>query len=80
MNCDIAKGDLSPLVLKYHPPHSDTYASKMRLRGKRRKQTWTFYFLTYIISISIGEGANCPHPPVPYAATYINITGGPDSR
>ena len=44
--------------------------------------SWTFYFLSYFVClISWGLGvANsefCPHPSVPYAATYTNVTGGP---
>ncbi len=43
---------------------------------------WTFYFLSYfvcftrLLAIAASEG-NCPHPAVPYAASYLNETGGP---
>jgi len=66
------------------------------MRKVRRKRSssagapWTFYFLTYFVCLTAGnfppiavaadDAGNCPHPTVPYAATYLNITGGPDSR
>ena len=44
-----------------------------------KNQWWTFYFLSFLLLLSVsvlGED-RCPHPAVPYAATYTNITGGP---
>ena len=45
--------------------------------------SWTFYFLSYfvcLISFALHCNADefCPHPSVPYAATYTNVTGGPN--
>ena len=41
---------------------------------------WTFYFLSYFVCLTTWANADgqldCPHPPVPYAATYTNVTGG----
>ena len=51
------------------------------MKKVRRKSLtpWTFYFLTYYVCLTATTGLNCPHPEVPYAATYLNITGGADS-
>ena len=50
--------------------------------------SWTFYFLSYFVCLttcsfftlvsSQESSSNCPHPSVPFAAKYINVTGGPD--
>ena len=50
--------------------------------------SWTFYFLSYFVCLttcsfftlvsSRESSSNCPHPSVPFAAKYINVTGGPD--
>ena len=46
---------------------------------KKERRKWTVYFLTYLVCLTRATLAlNCPHPSVPYAATYLNITGGPD--
>ncbi len=34
---------------------------------------------TLTSSLVLGQEKLCPHPAVPYAATYINVTGGPTS-
>lgn len=43
-------------------------------------QAWTFYFLSYFVCLTttLVSGDNCPHPAVPYAATYVNSSGGAD--
>ena len=41
-----------------------------------------FLFVTRTVVVSAAEldirGSRCPHPSVPYASTYQNISGGPD--
>ena len=45
---------------------------------------WTFYFLSFFVCLTTpsawaaDSALNCPHPSVPLAAKYTNITGGPD--
>ena len=40
------------------------------------------FFVTRTVNVSAAEldirGSRCPHPSVPYASTYQNISGGPD--
>ena len=41
------------------------------------------FFVTRTVVVSAAEldirGSRCPHPSVPYASTYQNISGGPDN-
>ncbi len=41
---------------------------------------WTLYFLAYFVCLTATSAASspCPFPAVPYAATYSNVSGGPD--
>ena len=52
---------------------------------KTRRKDWTFSFLSFFVclttSLSFVEAqdpSNCLHPEVPFAAKYVNVTGGPD--
>jgi hypothetical protein len=43
---------------------------------------WTLYFLAYYACLTASATTKedlCPFPSVPYASTYVNVSGGPDS-